>query len=115
MELKIKTKTTTYTYEAVKEVTTVGRSSDNDFVVPLEDMSRKHFQITIKGSYFFIMDLGSKNGVTVDGKRLKPHEQYTINKNSKIMIANLFHFLIPDSTSPSGVGLNLETLVIRGK
>lgn len=98
MQLKIKCNDEILTYESDKETVTIGRSRENDFVVPYDDFSRKHCQVTFKGEYAFIMDLGSKNGVTIDGKKIPPHVQLPIYASSRILLANLFEFTLPDGT-----------------
>lgn len=113
MKLRIKGKDKTFTHETDQEVTTIGRSSENDFVIPLPDFSRKQCIVTIKGDYAFIMDCGSKNGILIDGKKIKPNEQYPIYQHSRILIANYFEFILPDGTAVKEVGLNLEALQPR--
>lgn len=90
MRLRIKTPDKIYEYICTSETITIGRSSENDFVIPLEDFSRKHCQLTIKGNYIFLMDLGSKNGIIINGKRIPEHQQYPVYKDSKIILANFF-------------------------
>jgi pSer/pThr/pTyr-binding forkhead associated (FHA) protein len=104
MKLRIRALDEMYTHDTDKEVVTIGRATDNDFVIPLDDFSRKHCQITIKNDYSFIMDLNSKNGITVDGKRIRPHEQIAIYPTSKIIIANYYEFILPDGYSTEKAG-----------
>ncbi len=99
MKLKIKYKDEVLTFETEKDSIGIGRSSDNDFVVPYEDFSRKHCLVTFKGDYAFITDLGSKNGVTIDGRKIPANQAYPIYTNSRVFIANLFEFILPDGTS----------------
>lgn len=99
MKLKIKAYGQIYTHEIESETVTIGRSSDNDFVIPLEDFSRNHCQVIFKGEYAFIQDLGSKNGMTINGKRAIPHQQYPIYQHTKVILANHFEFILPEGTS----------------
>jgi len=99
MKLRIKGKDNIYSYDSDVDTINIGRSSDNDFVIPLDDFSRKHCQVTFKGNYAFIMDCGSKNGVAIDGKKIEPNRQYPIYANSQVILANLFEFILPDGTS----------------
>lgn len=99
MKLRIKGKDQIFSYDSESATINIGRSSDNDFVIPLDDFSRKHCQITFKGNYAFIMDYGSKNGVSIDGKKIEPNRQYPIYANSRVVLANLFEFILPDGTS----------------
>ena len=99
MKLRIKGRDQIFSYDTENENVHIGRSSDNDFVIPLNDFSRKHCLVTFKGNYAFIMDCGSKNGVSIDGKRIEPNRQYPIYANSRVILANLFEFILPDGTS----------------
>ena len=59
------TKGVNYTIHAV--VTTIGRESDNDIVLPDSTVSKHHAQIVFNGSCFEISDLNSSNGTMVNG------------------------------------------------
>lgn len=116
MKLRIKGKDNIYSFDTEEDTINIGRSSDNDFVIPLDDFSRKHCQVTFKGNYAFIMDCGSKNGVSIDGKKIEPNRQYPIYANSQVVLANLFEFILPDGTSikdKQKVALALEDLKKR--
>ena len=113
MEFRIRGRESSFNFDTSKEVVTIGRSSENDFVIPLPDFSRKHCVITIKGTYLYIMDLGSKNGVLVDGIRITPHEQVPIYPKSKIILANHFALLFPDGTAAKEIDLKLVAQLPR--
>lgn len=118
MKLRIKARGHEFEHKIESEIVTIGRSSENDFVIPLEDFSRKHCQVSFKGEYVFIMDLGSKNGILIDNKRAEPHKQYPIYQNTKVILANHFEFILPDGTSiktPEELELDLDILHNRKK
>ncbi|MFN0093456.1 MAG: FhaA domain-containing protein [Dehalococcoidia bacterium] len=48
---------------------TIGRAPDNDLVLADLSVSRNHARIMKAGEGFMIEDLGSRNGILVDGKR----------------------------------------------
>lgn len=48
----------------------IGRDSDNDVVLPSPAVSRRHARIYMWDSQVFIEDLGSSNGIFVQGKRI---------------------------------------------
>ncbi|MBN1658188.1 MAG: FHA domain-containing protein, partial [Anaerolineae bacterium] len=52
---------------------TIGRSRDNDVVVPDTRASRDHARIDYQQGSFVISDLGSANGVFVNGRRVQQH------------------------------------------
>lgn len=55
------------------DVCVIGRSSKCDVVVPHEGMSRMHCQIEVENGEIFVTDLGSTNGVMIDGQKIEPH------------------------------------------
>lgn len=56
-------------------VCVIGRSAKCDVVVPQEGMSRQHCQIELIDGEVFITDLGSTNGVLIDGVKIEAHKQ----------------------------------------
>jgi len=50
------------------ELTTIGRSADCDIFVDHDSVSRRHAKIERRGSEYFITDLGSKNGILINGR-----------------------------------------------
>jgi DNA-binding response OmpR family regulator len=53
-----------------KPVTSIGRWEDNDVVIPDRWVSRYHAQVRCEGTQYILMDLDSKNGLFVNGKRV---------------------------------------------
>lgn len=53
----------------------IGRSAKCDVVVPHDGMSRQHCQIELENGEVFITDLGSTNGVLIDGEKIVPHQK----------------------------------------
>jgi DNA-binding response OmpR family regulator len=51
-------------------IVTIGRSEDNDVVIPDRWISRYHAQLRCEGSRCIVDDLGSKNGLFVNGRRV---------------------------------------------
>lgn len=56
-----------------QKVTTLGRSRDCDIVVPDSNVSRVHAEIRHEGLDYLLVDLGSTNGVEVNGRRILRH------------------------------------------
>jgi hypothetical protein len=56
-------------YELSKPRTVLGRSRECDVQVPDPNISRRHAEIRQEGTAFWVVDLGSTNGVVVDGRR----------------------------------------------
>jgi len=49
---------------------TIGRSSDNDLVLPQMNISRAHAEILVEGEQYTLRDLGSRHGTLVNGTRI---------------------------------------------
>lgn len=59
-------------FEVIHEQLSIGRGDENDIVIPSEAISRKHAVLEkISDEEYKIKDLGSKNGVQVNGKSEK--------------------------------------------
>ena len=50
----------------------IGRSDVADVVVPHDDVSRRHAIISRRAGRYWIRDVGSANGTTVDGRPVGP-------------------------------------------
>lgn len=60
-------------YDVTQNTCVIGRSAKCDVVVPHEGMSRQHCQIDMIEGEVFVTDLGSTNGVLIDGQKIEPH------------------------------------------
>ena len=61
-------------FELKRETATFGRNVECDFQIPLEVISRKHAQLSIKDGKLHVRDLGSSNGTFVNNKRIQESE-----------------------------------------
>jgi pSer/pThr/pTyr-binding forkhead associated (FHA) protein len=64
-----------HSFEIKDEITYIGRTRENDIKINDKKVSRRHAKITKKNKKFFIEDLGSHNGLMVDGNRVKTGEE----------------------------------------
>lgn len=55
-------------FQLMNDICVIGRTSDNDIALPLKSVSRKHCQIERSGSEYKIIDLGSRNGIKINGE-----------------------------------------------
>jgi hypothetical protein len=60
-------------FRITQKVTTMGRSRDCDIVVPDANVSRVHAEVRHEGLEYVLVDLGSTNGVEVNGRRVLRH------------------------------------------
>ncbi|MGB1802762.1 MAG: FhaA domain-containing protein [Miltoncostaeaceae bacterium] len=60
-------------FRITQKVTTMGRSRDCDIVVPDPNVSRVHAEVRHEGLEYVLVDLGSTNGLEVNGRRVLRH------------------------------------------
>jgi len=70
------------------DVTTIGRSSDNDICISDIGASRHHATFVKKGDRIFISDLKSSQGVFIDGEKIEPGLEVELKKDTTLMIGN---------------------------
>ena len=58
-------------YEVTQRRVVIGRSRDCDIQLADTNVSRRHAELRQEGASYWIVDLGSTNGVEVNGKRVK--------------------------------------------
>lgn len=81
----------------------VGRSAKCDLVIPHDAISRQHCQIELLKDRFYITDLGSSNGVTIDGKKIPPNTKIALSPTSQLTLGKLeceIAQFLPEETSP---------------
>ncbi len=71
IEINVKTKGFNKTYFFEKHIIRIGRSSDNDIIIPDRTVSGSHAVINKEGDNYMIQDIGSTNGVMVNQKKVK--------------------------------------------
>ncbi|MEM6594133.1 MAG: trypsin-like peptidase domain-containing protein [Pseudomonadota bacterium] len=73
----------------LKAGATIGRTSSADITIDSPKISREHARLKLDGRRLVIEDLGSTNGVEVEGKRLGAHRPEQINTKAKINLGNV--------------------------
>jgi hypothetical protein len=78
---------------------TLGRVSEAQPIMPDIDLtpyqayangvSRLHAVLKREGERVFVMDLGSSNGTYLNGKRLKPNSEHTLNHSDLLALGKL--------------------------
>lgn len=66
-------------YDISSESFTIGRSNRCEIVVPHEGVSRQHCQIEAEEGLLYVTDLGSTNGVIIDGEKIPPNVRTPFN------------------------------------
>lgn len=80
----------------------VGRDMQNDIVITGDNgISRNQFVISHEDGYFYLMDLGSKNGTMLNGKGLT--ERSTLSDGDYVQVGNLrFRFIVAGDVAVDG-------------
>lgn len=86
-------------YDLPERTMTVGRAPESDIVLHDQFASRNHAEIRYVDGGYQVHDLGSKNGVILDGRRLPPADSAWLEDGSEIQFASTtFRFLDPGAT-----------------
>ncbi len=95
----------------IQETITIGRSSSADFQVPVEDVSRLHAEICVRGSSIFVKDLGSINGTYLNGVKLEAKKEYLFTTGDEIEFGKkLAHITIESLEVPVPVSSSTTDL-----
>lgn len=57
----------------------IGRDADSDLIIGEKIISRKHAVICNEGDKFFLIDLNSKNGTYINGKRIDANRRHVLD------------------------------------
>jgi DNA-binding response OmpR family regulator len=81
-------------------ITTIGRWEDNDIVIPDRWISRHHAQVRCTGTQCVIEDLGSKNGLFVNGRRVTTST--SLSNDDRIQLSPRYQlcFVDAEATAP---------------
>ncbi len=90
IEINIKGKGFNKTYFFEKHIIKIGRADDNDVVIPDMTVSANHAVINKEGSDFYIIDLGSTNGIVADKKKVK---KYKLKAKDMIKLGGVVMFI----------------------
>ncbi len=81
-------------YRIDQDLATIGREAGNFVVLEGKNISRRHAEIVHEGDQFFLKDLKSGNGTSLNERRLPPQEKALLRSNDMIQIEDhelLFH------------------------
>lgn len=102
-----------------QEKVTIGRSPDNDLVLPEHNVSGKHAILMVRAgsdggqSKFFITDIGSSNGTFIEEQRLTPHQEISVSLKDRIIVGRfILRVASPDEKVDAG---KVRETPIKGK
>lgn len=74
----------------------VGRGPGAELAVAAAGLSRRHFRLTVEPDGVRLDDLASKNGVTVDGRRVEPSGSTALGDGARVVAGQAeFELLAP--------------------
>lgn len=78
---------------------TIGRSQGCSIVLPYDTFSRQHCLVELLDEDYFITDLGSSNGVSINGKRIEANVPHPFQLNEHLSLGDAV-LRIQDGTVP---------------
>lgn len=90
VKLTLTSPTESFTHHSAENSVRIGRSQKCEFNIPREDLSREHCLFEVVNGEYFVTDLGSKNGITVDRIRIDQNTRTKITNESLVVLANLY-------------------------
>lgn len=81
----------------------IGRGSDNQIIVDAKDVSRNHAVLWHENGAWFIQDLGTPNGTTVNEHRLGGGESVRLQPRSRILLASSCELLFETADENANV------------
>lgn len=78
-----------YSKEPDKNVITVGRTEDNDIIIPDYAVSKHHAKIYFFKDMHFVIDLDSTNGTVVNETKVKPQLKVQLSINSTVAFGRI--------------------------
>ncbi|MBF0588337.1 MAG: FHA domain-containing protein [Magnetococcales bacterium] len=85
----------------------LGRSNDNDLVLPDYTISGHHAQIHVQSNHYSIVDGGSTNGTFINERRLEPEEKAQLSEEDIIRFGR-YHFVMRSPSRLYAILLNLN-------
>lgn len=107
------------TWVIIRELTTIGRNEDNDVALPDRWISRHHAQIRRQDAQppgrdrYAIEDMGSKNGLFVNGARVR--ETVLLQDGDQIQISPRFSLTFVDNEATAPLYQNQAGVVVDVK
>lgn len=75
--------------KGMRNVINIGRDAESDMVIADYSVSREHAEVTIYFDKFYITDLGSTNGTSVNDAYLEPRKRTELRLGSRVAFGRL--------------------------
>lgn len=90
VRLTLASPTENFTHQTEDRAFKIGRSTKCEFNVPREDLSREHCLFEVEDDAYYVTDLGSKNGITVDRIRIDANTRTKVTEENVIVLSNIY-------------------------
>lgn len=84
----------------------IGRAIECDYVLDTDGVSRQHLEITFDERQVMVRDLESRNGTSLNGNPLAPHQSYPIRANDQVNIADAVTLVFDDPATTSQLDID---------
>lgn len=74
-------------YTLDRDLTTIGRSRDNDIVLPSDCVSRRHVRLERRGEELYVVDLASTNGTFINDER-SPVRERCLQRGDRLRVGD---------------------------
>jgi hypothetical protein len=96
-------------FNVPKDVVIIGRGSHCDVVLPFEGFSRQHAKIELTNGEIFVTDLGSTNGVFLEGQRIPSGQPVKMQSFLNLQIGPAHQVeILEDISEPPMVNVSLK-------
>ena len=99
--------------EQKEKIWLLGREKESDICIPFMTVSRKHLQFMRNEDGYFVMDLSSKNGTVLNGKRLLPMQRVPCDEKDTLCIGGLSFSLHISSSEIRLCNASVKTTVFN--
>ena len=76
-----------FTHSDSNDIVRIGRSDENDCVLTNKEFSRFHCVVELQRDVYYITDLQSKNGITINGVRINANEKIALSSDMEVWLA----------------------------
>jgi pSer/pThr/pTyr-binding forkhead associated (FHA) protein len=86
-------------------LTQIGRDADNELVLDLPSVSRRHAQVSRSGEICTLTDLGAANGVYVNSEKVRPDQPRRLRHGDNLALGKArLLFVDPESETAKDLG-----------
>lgn len=82
-------------------VVRLGRALSNDLILADQRVSRRHAQLRWRAGNYYISDMGSRGGTTVNGRPVRQGEELVLTRGAVISLAGVNLIVQQESEQPS--------------